>query len=142
MAVMSSELDAMYSALLTNRVPGLWERVSFASLKSLASWAADFVNRVAFMRSWLRQGQPAAFALPVFFFPQVRYPYPPNFISILTCLCPVGIHDGVVADLCAKTPRGKIANRSILHMQHKYNGLLHPCHMPRLLMDFRLSSRF
>ena len=68
---MSSDLDAMYSSLMTNRVPLLWEKVSFASLKSLASWAADLVYRVGFMRLWLKEGQPAAFPLPVFFFPQV-----------------------------------------------------------------------
>jgi len=70
MAVMSSDLDAMYSALLTNRVPELWTKVSFASLKSLGSWAIDLSYRVSFMRRWLHDGQPAAFPLPVFFFPQ------------------------------------------------------------------------
>eukprot|EP01036_Dinobryon_divergens_P007822 gene7822-10441_t len=70
MAVMSGELDAMYSSLLSNGVPKIWEKVSFASLKTLASWAADLVYRVTFMRSWLKGGQPAAFPLPVFFFPQ------------------------------------------------------------------------
>ena len=71
MIVMSSDLDAMYTAFLNNQLPSIWERASFASLKSLGSWVNDLIFRVAFMRKWLKNGQPAAFALPVFFFPQV-----------------------------------------------------------------------
>jgi dynein heavy chain len=72
MIVMSSELDAMYTAFLNNQLPGVWEKVSFASLKSLGSWVSDLIFRVTFMRGWLVKGEPAAFPLPVFFFPQVR----------------------------------------------------------------------
>lgn len=68
--VMSSDLDAMYTAFLNNRLPGIWEKVSFASLKTLGSWVKDLVYRVKFMDSWVVNGQPAAFPLPVFFFPQ------------------------------------------------------------------------
>jgi dynein heavy chain, axonemal len=68
--VMSSDLDAMYTAFLNNRLPSIWEKVSFASLKTLGSWVKDLVYRVKFMDSWVVNGQPAAFPLPVFFFPQ------------------------------------------------------------------------
>jgi dynein heavy chain, axonemal len=68
--VMTLDLDRMYTSFLTNKVPGLWLKVSFASLKSLASWVKDLIYRIDFMRTWLRKGQPAAFSLPVFFFPQ------------------------------------------------------------------------
>jgi hypothetical protein len=39
-------------------------------LKPLAAWINDYTARIAFMRSWLRQGTPACFWLPGFFFPQ------------------------------------------------------------------------
>jgi dynein heavy chain len=68
--VMSSDLDAMYTAFLNNRLPSIWDKVSFASLKTLGSWVKDLVYRVKFMDSWIVNGQPAAFPLPVFFFPQ------------------------------------------------------------------------
>ncbi|RYH31858.1 hypothetical protein EON65_01740 [archaeon] len=71
MIVMSSDLDAMYTSFLNNQLPGIWERVSFASLKTLGSWVRDLIYRVDFMRTWLLKGQPSAFPLPVFFFPQV-----------------------------------------------------------------------
>ena len=72
MIVMSSDLDAMYTAFLNNQLPSVWGKESFASLKSLGSWVSDLIFRVTFMRTWLKEGQPAAFPLPVFFFPQVR----------------------------------------------------------------------
>ena len=73
MIVMSSDLDAMYTAFLNNQLPSVWEKASFASLKSLGSWVSDLIFRVIFMRTWLKEGQPAAFPLPVFFFPQVGH---------------------------------------------------------------------
>jgi len=68
--VMSLDLDKMYMSFLNNQVPGLWSAVGFESLKTLGSWVKDTLGRVAFFRKWLREGQPAAFELPVFFFPQ------------------------------------------------------------------------
>lgn len=70
MIVMSGDLDMMYTSFLVNKLPPLWENVSFASLKTLGSWVTDLIYRVAFMRVWLVNGQPAAFPMPVFFFPQ------------------------------------------------------------------------
>jgi dynein heavy chain len=69
--IMSADLDSMYTSFLNNQVPGIWEKVSFASLKTLGSWVSDLCYRVNFMRQWLHNGQPASFPLPVFFFPQV-----------------------------------------------------------------------
>eukprot|EP00644_Phytophthora_capsici_P004659 jgi/Phyca11/7444/fgenesh1_pm.PHYCAscaffold_19_\ len=68
--VMSSELDNMYMAFLNGKVPQLWSSVSFASLKPLASWVRDLLDRVAFFREWLLHGEPVVFQLNVFFFPQ------------------------------------------------------------------------
>lgn len=70
MIVMSSDLDNLYTSFIVNKLPPLWESVSFATLKTLGSWVTDLTFRVAFMRKWLIRGQPAAFPMPVFFFPQ------------------------------------------------------------------------
>merc|ERR1711988_1289269 len=48
--LMSIDLDAMYTACLNNAVPPIWEKVSFASLKTLGSWVKDLVFRVGFMK--------------------------------------------------------------------------------------------
>merc|ERR1711998_240319 len=70
MIVMSSDLDAMYTAFLNNQLPSIWEKVSFATLKTLGSWVRDLIFRTDFLRVWLLNGEPSSFPLPVFFFPQ------------------------------------------------------------------------
>jgi dynein heavy chain len=68
--LMSSDLDKMYDSFMFNKVPALWEVVAYPSLKPLAAWVIDLINRVDFMRQWLLNGQPDYFSLPAFFFPQ------------------------------------------------------------------------
>jgi len=51
--VMSEELDAMYSSFTNGRVPKNWEKVAYPSLKPLASWVNDFIERVNFFRQWV-----------------------------------------------------------------------------------------
>lgn len=70
LVLMSPELDSMYTSLLNNKVPALWEKVAYPSLKPLASWIEDLKKRVAFMKSWLEVGNPVSFWLSGFFFPQ------------------------------------------------------------------------
>lgn len=69
--VMSLQLDKMYSSFLVNEVPELWSNVAYPSLKPLSQWFEDLQQRVAFMRNWLENGQPDAFWISGFFFPQV-----------------------------------------------------------------------
>ncbi|GBG25533.1 Dynein heavy chain 6, axonemal [Hondaea fermentalgiana] len=68
--VMSSDLDKMYTSFLNNAVPALWAQVAYPSLRPLSSWFEDLQTRVAFLREWLRHGEPVVFPLPAFFFPQ------------------------------------------------------------------------
>ncbi|CAM9286047.1 unnamed protein product [Ectocarpus sp. 6 AP-2014] len=68
--LMSSELDMVYSQFLVNQVPVEWRRRGFASLKPLGSWMKDLRWRVRFFELWLERGNPYAFSLPAFFFPQ------------------------------------------------------------------------
>lgn len=67
---MSQELDEMYLAFQNNSLPGLWRKVSFASLKPLASWFKDMVNRVQFLRNWLNEKAPFSYWMSGFYFPQ------------------------------------------------------------------------
>ena len=71
LVVMSGELEGMYTNLLNNQVPVLWEKAAYPSLKPLGSWVVDYHRRVDFMRQWLTQGAPPSFWLPGLFFPQV-----------------------------------------------------------------------
>ena len=66
---MSQELDSMYFSLMNNQVPKSWEIVAYPSLKPLARWIKDFNERVLFMESWLKNGNPNCFWISGFFFP-------------------------------------------------------------------------
>lgn len=68
--VMSAELDKMYQSLINNQVPLLWQKVSYPSLKNLASWFEDLIKRVEFFSNWLNKGKPKGYWLSAFFFPQ------------------------------------------------------------------------
>ena len=86
LVIMSAELDAMFSSMLRNQVPGNWAKVAYPSLKPLSSWTKDLTRRVGFMRGWLSSGQPSCFAMPAFFFPQVPRRQT-NITQICTCSC-------------------------------------------------------
>lgn len=67
--VMSMQLEQMFNNFLNNKVPVLWEKVAYPSLKPLNSWVTDLIKRVDFIGSWLYNGLPKTFWLPAFFFP-------------------------------------------------------------------------
>jgi len=66
---MSADLDEAYYSLLNNKVPKLWEKSSYLSLKPLGSWIIDLAERVAFFADWLTTGGPCSFWISGFFFP-------------------------------------------------------------------------
>ena len=68
--LLDEELDRMYVAMLNNKVPANWTAAAYPSLKPLASWMRDMHARIGFMRGWLVGGQPSAFWISGFFFPQ------------------------------------------------------------------------
>ena len=72
LVVMSAELDAAYANFLFQQVPAKWGEggVGYPSLKPLASWFKDFVERCNFMHTWLTTQPPSSFWIPAFFFPQ------------------------------------------------------------------------
>jgi len=71
LVVMSAQLEDMYNCFLIQKVPPVWgEPVSYPCLKSLNSWFEDFLERVAFITSWLKNGPPMSYWVPSFYFPQ------------------------------------------------------------------------
>jgi len=68
--VMSETLDSMYVSLQNGRVPDNWTKVGYNSLKPLGPWHTDLLLRVEMFRLWLEDGQPNAYWLSGFFFPQ------------------------------------------------------------------------
>ncbi|CBZ53336.1 GI17927, related [Neospora caninum Liverpool] len=68
-ALMSATVEETYQALVDQRVPPAWARVSYASMKPLAAWFTDMGQRVEHIREWMTRGQPKSFWLPAYFSP-------------------------------------------------------------------------
>jgi len=68
--VMSQVLDDMYISLTNGVVPPNWEKIAYPSLKPLTSWFEDLKARVEFLHGWLVGGNPTAYWISGFFFPQ------------------------------------------------------------------------
>ncbi|XP_030634236.1 dynein heavy chain 1, axonemal [Chanos chanos] len=70
LVVMSSELELMANSLFINAVPEIWKSKAYPSLKPLASWVSDLLQRINFLQGWISDGIPAVFWISGFFFPQ------------------------------------------------------------------------
>ena len=70
LVVMSADLDALMKAMFDNQLPALWAKVSYPSLKPLASYVTDLGEKLDFFQDWVDHGAPAVFIMPFFFFVQ------------------------------------------------------------------------
>jgi dynein heavy chain len=68
--IMTEELESTYQAILKNQIPNSWREMAYPSLKDLASWYQDLLERVEFFRNWYINGKPTSYNLPAFYFPQ------------------------------------------------------------------------
>ena len=68
--VMSADLDAVGNALHTNKVPPAWEGKAYPSMKPMAAWTQDLIDRLKFLNDWVADGPPPVTWLSGFFFPQ------------------------------------------------------------------------
>mmetsp|Transcript_33313 Transcript_33313/g.77903 ORF Transcript_33313/g.77903 Transcript_33313/m.77903 type:complete len:510 (+) Transcript_33313:2-1531(+) len=68
--VMTGELDSMFSSMLNNRQPDVWQKETYPTLKPLGAYFEDLVLRTKFFRHWIEKGPPPSFWLSSFYFPQ------------------------------------------------------------------------
>ncbi|CAH0716150.1 unnamed protein product, partial [Brenthis ino] len=68
--VMSEAYEEVFNAFLNNKVPEMWHRHGYNSLKSLGSWIHDLTLRIDFIEKWLIEGSQASSWVSGLFFPQ------------------------------------------------------------------------
>merc|ERR1712146_205316 len=66
--VMSTELEAMGNKIFDGQVPDNWTKVSYPSLKPLAGWVTDFLERLAMFDKWMKTGAPNVYWISGFYF--------------------------------------------------------------------------
>ncbi|XP_022832877.1 dynein heavy chain 6, axonemal [Spodoptera litura] len=66
--VMSEEFEEVFTSFINNKVPNMWHKKGYNSLKTLGSWIHDLILRVDFIQKWLIDGaQPSSWVSGLFF---------------------------------------------------------------------------
>ena len=67
-ALLSEQLEEVFNSLLIGEIPKLWLKVSYPSLKPVASYVKDLCLRLATFQNWINNGEPHIFWISGFFF--------------------------------------------------------------------------
>ena len=70
LTVMSSSIEKSGNSLFFGKVPDLWLDASYPSLKPMASYVTDLLERLSFFKKWLDKKAPPTFWVSGFYFTQ------------------------------------------------------------------------
>ena len=66
--VMTSDLDALGNAMYDGKIPAMWAKKSYPSLKPLAAYVSELLRRLDTLQKWIDEGAPPRFWITGFFF--------------------------------------------------------------------------
>lgn len=68
--VMIPELERTHREMSLGKLPTVWAKKSYPSLKPLGSYVNDFLARISFLRRWVDEGEPVVHWFSGFYFTQ------------------------------------------------------------------------
>lgn len=70
LAMADEHFNETLNEIANNRVPSIWLRRSYLTMKPLSSYIDDLSKRIDFLQTWCRFGAPNALWFSAFYFPQ------------------------------------------------------------------------
>ncbi|KAA3680725.1 dynein heavy chain, axonemal, partial [Paragonimus westermani] len=70
LVIMSDTLESLATSLTLNKLPGIWARKSYPSLKPLGTYINDLLERLNFFKNWFLHDKPVTYWISGFFFTQ------------------------------------------------------------------------
>jgi dynein heavy chain len=70
LVVMNQELESLSNNVLIGKVPEMWAKYSYPSLKPLGSYFNDLIERLNFLKKWFDSNKPPSFWVSGFYFTQ------------------------------------------------------------------------